>query len=130
MATQQEVIKKFMASLDTHTFKLSDVSGDQAITKEFTTKILDAAINYATSGTGRHFNTIAEAITAMKADISSTNNADIFLKEFCGINLDNTDTGAITGSDAGGSTTKIAKSVVPEEGSLVEFTSGERFNYR
>lgn len=74
------------------------------------------------SGTSRHFSTIAEAIAAMKADINSTNNADSFLKNFCGINLDNTDTGAITGSDAGGSTIKTAKSVVPESKTASNFT--------
>ena len=104
MATQQEVIKRFMAALDT--------------TSKKGTAALDEAINYATNGTNRHFKTIAEVITAMKADISSTNNADNFLKNFCGINLDNTDTGAITGSDAGGSTTKTAASIVSESGSL------------
>lgn len=31
---------------------------------------------------------------------------DDFLKIYCGIDLDNTDTGAITGADAGGSFTK------------------------
>lgn len=114
MATQQEIIKRFMKALDTHKFNWSD--------KDFYKKILDEAIDYATSGSSRHFSTIAEAITAMKADIRSTNNADTFLKNFCGINLDNTDTGAITGSDAGSSTTKTAKSVVPETKTASNFT--------
>ena len=72
MATQQEIIKRFMKALDTHKLNWSD--------KDFYKKILDDAIEYATSGSSRHFSTIAEAITAMKADIRSTNNADTFLK--------------------------------------------------
>ena len=84
MATQQEIIKRFMKALDTHKLNWSD--------KDFYKKILDDAIEYATSGSSRHFSTIAEAITAMKADIRSTNNANTFLKNYCGINLDNTDT--------------------------------------
>ncbi len=41
-----------------------------------------------------------------------------FLLDKCGINLYNEDTGAITGADAGGSVTKTAESIVPEEGNL------------
>ena len=67
--------------------------------------------------------------------------ADIFLEKYCGIILNkkywfnsvgsasnwgvpsgNDDTGAITGSDAGGSTVKTASSVVPESGDLKSFT--------
>ena len=43
---------------------------------------------------------------------------DKFLKEYCGITLVNEDTGAITGSDAGGETEKTAESIVPETGKL------------
>lgn len=39
-----------------------------------------------------------------------------FLKEYCGIILYNNDTGAITGSDAGGEEEKTAVSIVPETG--------------
>ena len=104
MATQQDVIKKFMAALDTTTLK--------------GTAALDEAINYATSGTRRPFSTIAEAISAMKADITATDNADTFLKDVCGIDLSNEDTGAITGSDMGGSVPKTAQSIVLESGSV------------
>lgn len=37
-----------------------------------------------------------------------------FLEQMCGVRRSNTDTGAITGSDAGGSTTKTAESIIPE----------------
>lgn len=114
MATQQEVIKKFMKSLDTHTFSWSD--------KNFMTKILDNAINYATRESSRPFSTIAKAIEEMLNDCKNAKSADDFLKTYCGINLDDTDTGAITGSNAGGSATKTPKSVVPETKTATGFT--------
>ena len=40
------------------------------------------------------------------------------LKEVCGIILGGEDTGAVTGSNAGGSTVKDAQSIVPEDGNL------------
>ena len=46
MATQQEIIKRFMKALDTHKLNWSD--------KDFYKKILDDAIEYATSGSSRH----------------------------------------------------------------------------
>ena len=52
----------------------------------------------------------------------SSNGWDKFLRDKCGINLDNRDTGAITGSDAGGSTIKTADSIVEEDGTLINFT--------
>ena len=100
MSTQQEVIKKFMASLDTTT-----LSGKAA---------LDEAIKTATN----YFDNIEEAIAQMIKDSKNAKNSNDFLKNYCGINLDNTDTGAITGSDAGGSTSKTDSSIVPESGSL------------
>lgn len=109
MATQQEVIKAFMKALDVHTLKRSNFKNDAA----FTTNILDFAVK-ACSG----FGSMQKAINQMLADQKKAGNADTFLKKYCGINLANTDTGAITGKDAGGTTTKTATSIVPESGSL------------
>ncbi|MBR0062506.1 MAG: hypothetical protein IJP68_13625, partial [Selenomonadaceae bacterium] len=64
------------------------------------------------------FESVQAVIDKMKSDIAATNNAEKFLKDYCGIDLSNTDTGAITGSDAGGSKVKTATSIVPESGSL------------
>ena len=111
MATQQEVIKMFMKALDVHTIKRSNFSSD----KEFTTKVLDFAIKACSS-----FDSMQKAINQMLADQKKAGNADTFLKKYCGINLSNTDTGAITGKDAGGSKVKTATSIVPESGSLDE----------
>ena len=105
MATQQEVIKKFMKSLDT-----TSLYGETA---------LNAAVKSATNS---KFTTIQSVIDQMVSDCKSASSADDFLKNYCGIVLDNTDTGAITGSDAGGSKTKTAESVIPESGSLKSFT--------
>ena len=51
-----------------------------------------------------------------------------FLKEKCDIILDNDDTGEITGSDAGGSTTKTASSVVEEDGNVDRNFKDNYFN--
>ena len=54
----------------------------------------------------------------MVADCRNASSADDFLLNYCGINLYNDDTGAITGYDAGGSTyEKNASDIVPESGS-------------
>ena len=98
--SQQEIIKRFMKSLDT-----TNLSG---------LKALDQAINYATGG---YFANMTAAINQMLDDCK-TLGANNFLLKKCGINLNNTDVGAITGSDAGGATTKTAASIVPESGKL------------
>lgn len=74
---------------------------------------LDKAVNYASNG---YFSDLSTIINQMVADCKNLGSAE-FLKK-CGINLTNKDTGAITGSDAGGSKVKTAENVVPESGSL------------
>ena len=94
--TAQEVIKKFMKSLDT-----TNYSGVSA---------LNQAVSVASGG---YFTNIQSAITSMVNDCKSSSSSDTFLAK-CDINLDNEDTGAITGYDAGGSTVqKTANSIVP-----------------
>ena len=48
-----------------------------------------------------------------------------FLEEVCGVRRNNTDTGAITGSDAGGSRTKTAESIISESASAEDLISAE-----
>ena len=98
--SQLDIIKRFMKSLD-----MTTASGQKA---------LDAAVKYATNG---YFANITAAINQMVADCKNLS-ADNFLLQKCGINLSNTDVGAITGYDAGGSTIKTKESVVPESGKL------------
>ena len=100
--TQQEVIKAFMKSLDE-----TNLAGEAA---------LNEAIRACSP-----FKSFKELKAAMINDCKKAKSADDFLKTYCGINLDNADTGAITGSDAGGSTTKTNESIVPESGSLKNF---------
>ena len=102
--TQQEVIKKFMESLD-KTKKKGEAALDEAIQACSTFKSFRALRN------------------SMIKDCDNTGgDGDDFLNTYCGINLDNKDTGAITGFDAGGSTVKTASTVVPEDGSLTKFS--------
>ena len=110
MATSQlSVIKRFMRSLDT-----TSLSG---------TKALDKAVKYASNG---YFSNITAAINKMISDCKSLGATNFLLKK-CGIILDNDDTGAITGSDAGGKTTKTKDSIVPESGSLDTSFTGTSF---
>ncbi len=102
--TQQDVIQKFMASLDTTTLK--------------GTEALDEAIQACSN-----FESIQEVIEQMVSDCKNSASADDFLKNYCGIDLSNQDTGAISGLDAGGDTSKNAVDIVPESGELrTDFT--------
>ena len=107
--SQQDIIKRFMKSLDT-----TNAAGKKA---------LDAAVNYATNGYFPDFNS---AVNKMLADCK-TLGANKFLLQKCGINLSNTDVGAITGKDAGGSTVKTKASIVPESGKLDTTFKGTSF---
>ncbi|SFH97752.1 flagellin [Selenomonas ruminantium] len=119
MATQQDVIKAFMRSLDDSTLSGADA--------------LDEAIRNCSNGKFSDMQNLIDCFIrdvgkyggSYSYDVQTTN----FLKNYCGIILDNTDTGAISGSDAGGTTTKTAQSIVPETGSaanVAHFPSGGR----
>lgn len=99
MATQQEVIKAFMNSLDKTTLQ-----GTEAV---------DEAIKACST-----FNSFKELKAALIKDCKNAKNADDFLKTYCGIDYSTDDSGAITGSDAGGSKVKNDASLIPESGSL------------
>lgn len=99
MATQQGVIKAFMKSLDTTTKKGQDA--------------LDEAIRKCSPFS--NFQTVKNAIIR---DRNNAKSADDFLKNYCGIDYSTKDNGAITGSDAGGATSKTDASIIPESGSL------------
>ena len=94
----QSVIKNFMAVLDSTTNQ-GTAALDEAVAKV------------------SNFSSWAELVNTMAADCTAYgSDGDGFLKDCCDIILDNADTGAITGSDAGGSSTKSAESIVPENG--------------
>ena len=126
--TPQEVIKNFMEMLDNHSYKLSrfDVAPSATEKNELSTKILDRAVQASST-----YGSMQELINAFIADCRTYNTNDSvngwknFLSEKCGIDMDNTDTGAITGSDAnvtvegaivGDGVSMNAGSVVPEYG--------------
>ncbi|MBR6013284.1 MAG: flagellinolysin [Selenomonadaceae bacterium] len=99
-ANHQEVIKNFMNALD------RGGTVDQAFS----------------AASGGKWATRADFENAMLADIDRyAGNATAFLKEKCGIDTSNDDTGSITGSDAGTKLTKTAKSVVHEVGSTTNW---------
>lgn len=94
----QTVIRNFMSTLDATT-----LSGTAA---------LDQAVASVSN-----FKSWSELINTMTGDCASyAGNGNGFLQDKCGIILNNSDTGAITGSDAGSSVTKTSESVVPESG--------------
>ena len=107
MATQQEVLKTFMAALDKTSLK--------------GTAALDAAIKACSN-----FSSLQDFKDKIVSDCKSVDDSETFLRDYCGIILGNADTGAITGSDAENGTVKTAKSVVPESGDLENFT-GDKF---
>lgn len=95
----QSVIKNFMSVLDS--------------TSNQGTAALDEAVAAVSN-----FKSWSELVNTMAADCTAYgSDGDGFLKDCCDIVLDNTDTGAITGLDAGGGSTKTAESIVPENGS-------------
>ena len=88
-----------------------------------TSKTGTAAVDEAFKAIG------AKSYKTFKSKFSSAydkaSSAKDFLEKNCGVRITNTDTGAITGSDAGGSTTKTAESIVPEDSTAKSLTSAE-----
>ncbi|MBR3497745.1 MAG: calcium-binding protein [Selenomonadaceae bacterium] len=107
--TQQEVIKTFMQSL-----KNTELSGRAA---------LDEAVQASSE-----FKSYHELINQFMEDITTAGNWYRFLAEKCGIILDNADTGAITGADAGG-TLKTATDILPAKGKA-QYPEGTSFTVK
>lgn len=108
MAGAQTVIKNFMSQLDK--------------TSSSGTTALDEAVKSVSN-----FSSWSELTKIMVRDCQAYNgNYAGFLKDMCDIVLDNEDTGAITGSDAGNGITKTAESVIPEYGSI-QYPSSNTF---
>ena len=130
----QEVIKNFMTALNRHGYENND---DNA-----STKMLNAAIKASTK-----YNTVSEAVNAFLNEQKNSASREVFLEK-CGIVLPytyqvtngkvkywvsqtgNTDTGAITGKDAGGTTIKNSDDIVPEYGNryIAETSSAQNIN--
>ena len=107
--TQQSAIKNLMKNLDD-----SPIVGGWA---------LDSAVYSASHGRFKNtadliswFKNDCESYSVSGDDYGSKNLKADFLQEYCGINLRNDDTGAITGFDTGGSAVeKTAHSIVPDD---------------
>ena len=98
--SQIDVIKAFMAALDNSN-------------KNSSIDMLDEAIKACSN-----FEGINDAVNHFLYDASIASSASDFLTNYCGIIVGGNDTGAITGSDAGGSTAKNGSDIVPETGNI------------
>ena len=108
--TPREVIEKFMGALDK-----TGKSGVSA---------LNEAVSVASGG---YWTSAQDAIDQMNLDRYNAGDGTVFLKNYCNIDLDNSDTGAISGYDAGTSAVQLnASDIVPESGSLNNYT-GNKF---
>lgn len=96
--TQQEVIQKFITALSNSKAITGSVAVNEAFNEAF----------------GKRFSTMQEAIDAFLRDCKAAKNTDDFLRNYCGIILDNEDNGSITGLDVGGTKIKTDESIVPE----------------
>ena len=97
--TQQTVIKDFVYSLNKSSF-----AGSKAISE---------AIVYASDG---KFTSYDDLVAAFVSEAKTASDKTTFLKNYCGIDLSNVDTGAITGYDAEGSSEQIsAENIIPED---------------
>lgn len=107
------VIQSFMASLDV------------TVQKGFAA--VDEAVAACSNGLYSNLTSLVNSFIndCLKHSGSSVAERKAFLQQYCGINLDNADTGAITGSDAGGKVTKTAESIVKESVGINGFT----YNY-
>ncbi|MBE8951656.1 MAG: hypothetical protein SR1Q7_00745 [Quinella sp. 1Q7] len=118
--TQQDALKKFMSSLDSSMIELEKTNSQTDIVA-----LLNKAVKVAS---GDKYSTIAKAVEAMAKECKNATSANDFLLNYCGINLSNDDTGAISGSDAGG-TLKTAKSIIPESGTKYSLDSSRYIAY-
>ncbi|MBR1805453.1 MAG: hypothetical protein IJ774_03595, partial [Selenomonadaceae bacterium] len=60
-----------------------------------------------------HFNSLQEVKNQIITDLQIAGDGETFLRDYCGIFLDNADTGAVTGWDAGGLTVKTTDDLLP-----------------
>ena len=127
--TPQDIIKNFMRSLDKHSFKTANVFNEEE-KKALVKRILDQSI-----AKNSQFKSIEDLVNNIVNDCRTYINNDKtygyknFLKEKCGIDLYNIDTGAISGSDAniivdsnsiGSGIEKSDVNIVPEYGNYYE----------
>ena len=105
MSTPIGIIQRFVEALTT-TSKTGTAAADEALAAV-------GAKNYKTLKS--KFNSASEKYSSAKD----------FLEKACGVRITNEDTGAITGSDAGGKKTKTAESIVPETAKAKELSKSQ-----
>lgn len=124
--SQLSVIQNFMAYLD----ETNGLSADE---------LVNGAVNYASNGLFTSWDDLVNRFADDLAVHGGTKLESLlldyegnliiepavekFLTDYCGINLRNADTGAITGADAGGATAKTKTSIVPENGTIANVQS-------
>ena len=113
--TQQNVLKNLMGIMDKEERRAVDYNEDSF--KDIALATLNKAIFYASNNLYGTVNDLVNSFVSALRNFTGT--AEQFLLNYCGINLSNDDTGAITGYDARGSAyQKNAVNIVPESGSL------------
>lgn len=75
------------------------------------------------------FNSLQEVIDKMVSDCEKARGSDTFLRDYCGIILDNEDTGSILGWDVGGLSAKSVKNLYTTKGEAV-YPSSTTFTIR
>ena len=121
--TQNDVMKNFMRALVEYP---TTVASDA----------LNTAVNTASNGLFASWDALIEQFVSDVRNYGGTSDdgkgyvlgdnqimvpessTDTFLKNYCGIDLTNEDTGSITGADAGGDVVKTLDSIMPETGDL------------
>ncbi|MBR1580950.1 MAG: hypothetical protein IJ668_10765 [Selenomonadaceae bacterium] len=83
--------------------------------------LVDAAIRASS-----HFNSLQDVINHMVSDCRTANDADTFLRDYCGIIYDNDDGGAVIGWDNGGLTSMNYSALMPASGDA-SYPSGDSF---
>lgn len=105
MSTPVGIIKKFVKTL--------------VETSKTGTEATDAAFKAVGAG---NYTAFKSEFTSAKKNYKSTQD---FCEQGCGIRINNKDTGAITGKDAGGKTEKTAESIMPESATAKELKAAE-----
>ncbi|MBQ9478316.1 MAG: hypothetical protein IJU71_02075, partial [Selenomonadaceae bacterium] len=83
--------------------------------------LVDAAIRASS-----HFYSLQDVINHMVSDCRTANDADTFLRDYCGIIYDNDDGGAVIGWDNGGLTSMNYAALMPASGDA-SYPSGDSF---
>ncbi len=114
MSTPVGIIKKFVKTL-VETKK----TGEEAVNEALAAVGVHGEYNdYGEYGSYYRFRQEFE-------DAQSNYSNQDFLEQVCGVRINNKDTGAITGSDAGGKTTKTAESIIPESSKATKLTNAQ-----